>query len=170
MKQIITLVFCLFAIAAFSQSAEQTTGINWMTWQEAYDANKKQPKKIFIDIYTDWCGWCKKMDKSTFQDPEVIKTINDNFYAVKFNAEQKEDIIFNGATFGFTDQGRNGTHQLAYALLDGRMGFPAFVTLDEQFHRVIKSPGFKQSAELIKELTYVSSNSYKKVNLENYDN
>ena len=168
MKQILTLVICLFTIAAFSQSEKQTEGINWMTWQEAYDANKKQPKKIFVDIYTDWCHWCKKMDKSTFTDPEVIKTLNENFYPVKFNAEQKEDIVFNGATFAFTKQGRNGSHQLAYALLDGRMGFPAFVTLDEQFHRIILSPGFKQTNELMRELNYVRSNSYKKVNLENY--
>ena len=69
-----------------------------------------------------------------------------------------------------TSQGRNGTHQLAYALLDGKMSYPAFVTLDEQFHRVIKSPGYKRSAEMLKELNYVHTNSYKKVNLENYAN
>jgi len=171
MKQILVVAFCLISLSAFSQDAtEVKEGINWMTWEEAYNANKKQPKKIFIDIYTDWCGWCKKMDKSTFMDAEVIKTINDHFYAVKFNAEQKNEIEFNGAKFKLTSQGRNGTHQLAYALLDGRMGYPAFVTLDEQFHRIVKSPGFKKPKELIRELKYVHTESYKKVNLTDFGN
>ncbi len=172
MRQILAIAFCFFAVVAFGQSADKSKkdGIKWMTWEEAYTANQKKPKKIFVDIYTDWCGWCKKMDKSTFQDKDIIKTINKKFYAVKLNAEQKESIQFNGAEFKHVNQGRNGTHQLAYALLDGRMGFPAFVTLDEQFNRIILSPGYKQPAELMKELKYVSSNSYKKVDLDQYDN
>ena len=78
---------------AKAQIAETTEGINWMTWDEANAANKVTPKKIFIDIYTDWCGWCKKMDKSTFQDASVIEALNKDFYAVKFDALTYIDYI-----------------------------------------------------------------------------
>ena len=58
--------------------------IQWMTWSEVEDALKKEKRKVFVDIYTTWCGPCKEMDRTTFKDKEIIKYINDNFYAVKF--------------------------------------------------------------------------------------
>jgi thioredoxin-related protein len=73
--------------------------IQWLTWQEAADKAKVEPRKIFVDIYTDWCGWCKRMDATTFQDPRVIEYMNANFYAVKLNAEMKEEISFNDHIF-----------------------------------------------------------------------
>ena len=87
----------------------------------------------------------KKMDKETFTDPEIVRYLNENFYPVKFNAEQREPIDFNNKTFEFIKSGRRGVHQLAYALLDGRLGYPAFVTLDESFARIMISPGYKKA-------------------------
>ena len=76
-----------------------------MTIEEAYALTtaEESPKKIFIDVYTDWCGWCKRMDKATFQRPEVATYMNEHFYNVKFNAEQKEDIEILGNNFKFID-------------------------------------------------------------------
>uniref|UniRef100_A0A3Q2YUK7 Spermatogenesis-associated protein 20-like TRX domain-containing protein n=1 Tax=Hippocampus comes TaxID=109280 RepID=A0A3Q2YUK7_HIPCM len=54
--------------------------------------NEGNTKKVFIDIYTDWCGWCKKMDKDTFQNPEVAAYMNENFLMVKMDAEGKDPI------------------------------------------------------------------------------
>ncbi len=142
--------------------------INWVSWEEAVELNKKDPKKMFIDVYTDWCGWCKKMDKSTFTDPEIVKYMNENFYAIKFNAEQKEDISWNGTTFKFVKSGRRGAHELASALLNGRLGYPSFVLLDEEFARIMISPGFKKPPQLQKELVFANKEIYKEQNWEDY--
>ena len=168
MKFIAIALLSLFSLSAFAQDAmsDSKDGIQWMSWSEAYTANKKEPKKIFIDIYTDWCGWCKKMDKTTFKDEDVVKALGDDFYAVKLDAEMKDEIEFNGATFSWTPQGRNGTHQLAFALLDGKMGYPAFVMLDETFNRIMLSPGYKKPEQLMTELSYSSTNAYKEVNFD----
>ena len=167
-----TLLISIAALLTFSLSAQETampdTLVNWMTWEEAYESNKKEPRKIFVDIYTDWCGWCKKMDKSTFIDPTVVKELNEKFYAVKLDAEQKEDIIFNDATFSFKGYGRRGSHQLAFALLDGRMSYPSFVLLDENFNRVMLAPGYKTPEKLMPQLKYTSTNAYKKQNYEDF--
>ena len=168
MKFIAIVLLSFISINAFAQNADNKDGIQWMSWTEAYEANKKDPKKIFIDIYTDWCGWCIKMDKTTFKNSDVVKALGDDFYAVKLNAEMKDDIEFNGATFSWTAQGRKGTHQLAYALLDVRMGYPAFVMLDESFNRIMLSPGYKEPKELITELNFSSTEAYKTVNFNVY--
>ncbi len=165
---VIFLAGSSFVIKNESHSSEAGDKVNWMTWEEAIDANKKEPKKIFVDVYTSWCGWCKKMDKTTFMDASIISELNDNFYAVKFNAEQKEIINFNGSDFKFVNQGRRGVHQLAYALLDGRLGYPAFVLLDESFSRIMVSPGYKQVDQLIKELHFASEEAYKDSSWEEY--
>ena len=61
--------------------------VNWMSMDQALEAQKKTPKKIMIKFYTDWCSMCKMMDKNTFSNPVITEYINDNYYAVKFNSE-----------------------------------------------------------------------------------
>ena len=149
-------------------SSSDTEEIKWYTWDEAYELSKTAPKKIFIDMYTNWCGWCKKMDKTTFKDPELVEYLNENFYAIKFNAEQRETIVYNDRKFEFMQAGRRGVHQLAYALLDGRLGYPAFVTLDEEFARIMISPGYKQAPQLMKELKFALEEKYMEMSFEDY--
>lgn len=50
--------------------------INWLTFEQLEDSLRLAPKKVFIDFYTDWCTYCKKMDKKVFTDAAVITTIN----------------------------------------------------------------------------------------------
>ncbi len=143
-------------------------GIQWMTFEQAVALNKTAPKKFVIDVYTDWCGWCKVMDRETFTKPEVIKYVSDNYYAVKLNAEQKEDIIFDGKTYPFVAQGRSGYHTFAASLLDNNMGYPTLVYLTEKFERVVISPGFKKPEQLMKELKFTGENNYAKMTWEQY--
>ena len=124
----------LFSSLTGTSEIKEETSVNWLSWEEAVELSKKEKKKIFVDVYTDWCGWCKKMDKGTFGDPDVAAFLNDHYYPVKLNAEQKEDIIFQDYTFKYvaTKNGR-GYHQLAGALLDGNLRYPTVLFLDENF-------------------------------------
>ena len=96
-----TLLFALILVTgvAFSISfvkpvpAPEAGGIKWMTWKEMQEAQKKEHRKVFVDVYTGWCGWCKRMDASTFKDAYIVKYVNDNFYAVKFDAETKDNNL-----------------------------------------------------------------------------
>ena len=135
--------------------------INWVSWEEGIEMNKKLQKKIFVDMYTVWCGWCKKMDKTTFVDPKVVKYMNEHFVAIKFNAEQKEPIVFNNKEFKFINRGRRGVHELANSLLDGRLSYPSFVMLDEVNARIMLSPGYKTPNQMLKELAFAAEEKYK---------
>lgn len=142
--------------------------IKWYTWEEVAALNEENPKKIVVDLYTDWCGWCKVMDKKTFSKEEVAAYINENFYPVKFNAEQKEDVLFNDHTFKFIAQGRRGVHELAYTLLDGRLGYPSIVYLNERYERITISPGFKDAENMMKELKFIAEEIYSEKSWEDY--
>lgn len=136
--------------------------VKWMSFEEAVAKAKVHKKKIFIDVYTDWCGWCKVMDKKTFDDPHVAKLLNDEFYAVKFNAEQREDLQFSGYTFKFVESGRSGYHQFAASLLDNKLSYPTVVFLDEEFRRIFPLPGYREAPEFHKILSYVAGGQYTK--------
>ena len=88
MKTYLSLFLLICLTSVYAQE------INWMTMDEALAAQKKEPKKIFMDVYTDWCGPCKLLDKKTFADSDVIAFVNENYYAVKFNGEGTEEINY----------------------------------------------------------------------------
>ena len=150
-------------------SAADTEGeLKWYTWEEAVAANKKEPRKIMVDVYTDWCGWCKRMDATTFTDETVSNYMKKNFYPVKLDAEQEEDIVFNGTTFKFQPYGRRGAHELAIQLLNGRMSYPSIVYLNEKFEIITVSPGYKMPEDIMKELRFVGDEIYKTTTWEQY--
>ena len=166
MKRIIIAIVILVSLPIFGNAQK----INWMTFEEAVKLNETAPKKIFIDMYTDWCGWCKKMDQTTFQDSTVIAYMNENYYAVKFNAERNDTIVFGGYTYinegGMN--GRRGTHQLAAALLQGRMSYPSYVFMNEKNQLITTAPGYMETKEFMPVLKYIGSNAYLKQSFKDY--
>lgn len=148
-------VFILSAISAKAQD------VNWLSFEEAIKLNKTTPKPILVDLYTDWCGWCKRMDASTYKNDVIVKYINDNFYAVKMDGEGKKDITFKGKTFKFVQQGRSKYHELAAAIMNGKMSYPstAFFNAEEQMIQVV--PGYLDKVKFEKILAYFSGEAYK---------
>ncbi len=164
------LKYCLFALLLVFAAGAHAQEIKWLTWEQAVDANKKEPRKIFVDVYTDWCGWCKKMDVTTFVEPAVVEIMSKSFYAVKLNAEQKETIVWDGQNYEWIAGGRNGANRLAYELLEGQFSFPTFVMLDSEFSRIAISPGYKQGDALNKELKFAAEEHYKTTSWQDYLN
>ena len=149
--------------------APATAQIEWLSWDEAIAANKKEPKKLLVDVYTDWCGWCKQMDRKVFADPVIADYIKENFYAIKFNAEQKATIKYDGHEFKFNpNASRRGVHDLAIALLDSRMSYPSIVYLDENRDRITISPGFKPADTFINELNFIEGGHYRTKTYQEY--
>ncbi|MEO6132625.1 MAG: DUF255 domain-containing protein [Saprospiraceae bacterium] len=160
--------YCLFMLLLLSTLGIQAQEIKWMSWEEAVAANAKNPKKIFVDVYTDWCGWCKKMDQTTVQDTAVVTIMNNKFYAIKLNAEQKETIHFKNYDFNWVAGGRSGNNELATILLEGQMSFPTTVLLDSDFVRIAISPGYKLGDALIKELKFAAEGYYMTMDWQTY--
>ncbi len=164
MSRIFIGLFCIagLILTAFIKPAKESQ-VKWLTFEEAVEKSKTEKRKIFIDVYTDWCGWCKVMDKNTFSEPKVAKILNEHFYPVKFNAEQREDVIFAGNTFKFIDNGRNGYHQLAASLLNNQLSYPTVVFLDDEFRMIQPLPGYQKPEEFHKIIQFIGEDHYKNV-------
>lgn len=130
--------------------------LNWLTFEQAAKLGNKGSKKYLVDVYTNWCGWCKVMDKQTFSDPTIQAYLEDNFHVIKFNAEQKESIDFKGKSYEWIPAGRRGVNMLAMELLGSRLSYPTLVYLDENMNKIRSSPGFKKPDQLISELKVIT--------------
>jgi thioredoxin-related protein len=154
----------LISTGAFAQET-----VNWMTFEEAVERSKTEKRKIFIDVYTDWCGWCKVMDKKTFSEPAVAKLLNEKYYPVKFNAEQREDVVFDGTTFKFIEHGGRGTHQLAAALLQNQLSYPTVVFLNEDFAIIHILKGYQQAPQFHKIAEFIGDDHYLSTSMANWE-
>jgi len=163
---LLLLVFAATAFRFASADKDKKEAINWISIQEAEKLSKKQPRKIVIDVYTDWCGWCKKMDKSTFADEKIAKYVNKHFYAVKLDAETKEEIVLNGKTYRFNSD--LGVNEIAAELLQGKMGYPSTVYLDEKFNMLAPVMGFYDVKKFDNLLRYYGEDHYKKTSFEDF--
>jgi outer membrane protein OmpA-like peptidoglycan-associated protein len=161
MKKIIIAFFTLSLICTFEGYSQSTEKIKWYSFEEAVILNKENPKKVFIDVYTDWCGWCKTLDKNTFSNPVIIKLMNQYFYAVKLNAERKDTVVYNGYSFvNPNPTGYRSAHQLASSLLKGQMGYPSMVFLDEKMSLITLIQSYLSPNDLEPALNWIGSDKY----------
>ena len=162
------IIFFLFiGLIAYSTNAQQ---VNWISWNEATELTETDtiPKKVFVDVYTDWCGWCKKMDKDTFQNEEVAAYMKENFYMVKLNGEDKKPIEYKGKTFKFVPSGRRGYHELAAALLKNKLSYPTTIFLDEKMAILSPVPGYQKPESFLNIAQYFGDNIYLKKDWKTY--
>ena len=153
-----TLLIFFIAFTFVHDKVMAQNQIKWLTWQEALDKSKIEKKKIFVDVYTDWCGWCKKMDKSTFSEDQIARYVNANYYAVKFDAEMKTPVNINGREYGFTIVGNKVYHELAIELLQGKMSYPSILFLDENLQIIQPIPGYQDAKTFEMIITYFGKN------------
>jgi thioredoxin-related protein len=160
------ILIALISVPLATVTAQDS--INWIDITELEDEMARNPKPVFFDVYTDWCGWCKRMDKTTFMNRDVVEAINTNFHAVKFDAEMKETFTFQGHEFKFIKSGRRGHNELAAALLNNRMSYPSYVALNEKFERITIVKGYQTVQEFLPILRYLSEKRYLQQTWEEY--
>jgi thioredoxin-related protein len=163
MKKIIVIV-TLALLTSVSGIAQE---INWVSLEEAMALQKKTPKKIMMDVYTVWCGPCKMLDKNTFQNPDVVAYVNNNYYAVKFNGEGNDVITYKDKSYANPSYNadrantRNSAHQLArYFQI---RAYPTIVFFDENADVITPLPGYKTPTQLELYLKLFESDKHKDI-------
>ena len=167
-----TLNLVVIAVGFFA-STLVAQEINWVSVEEALELQKKTPKKIIMDMYTTWCGPCKMLDRNTFKNPDVIEYINANYYAVKFNAEGDETVIFKDKTFSNPNydpakaKRRNAAHEFSRFLRIS--AFPTIVFLDDQANYIAGIKGYQGPQQIELYLKLFNSEDYKGMTQEGFN-
>jgi thioredoxin-related protein len=156
------------AIQPTSNTTVIPSVVKWYTIEEAYALNKTKPKKIMIDVFTDWCGWCKKMDRDVFSHPVIARYLNEYYYPVKFDAESSAPIEFNGQKFINEGAGIRSTHQFANALLKGQLSYPSIAYFTEKLEYMGAMPGYKTPDQLEVILNFIAQDKFKTISLEEF--
>ncbi len=168
-KYSVIILLLIFSTVLSQDLFAQEGIVNWLSFEEAVEKSKTEKKKVFIDVYTDWCGWCKVMDKNTFSQPVIAKYLNENFYAVKLNAEQREDIIFRDHTFKFVASGSRGYHELAASLLNNKLSYPTVVFLDENFNIIQPLPGYQKPDRFEMIVKFIGGDNFKTIDWQTWE-
>lgn len=151
---------------ASSSAQSNDKEIRWLTLSELEAAMKTEPRSVWIDFYTSWCGWCKVMDRKTYANPYVIKYMNEHFYSVRLDAEQKTPVVFRGKEYVYlTDQKVN---QFAVAMMNGQLTFPTGVFMEKGFGPPIAIPGYQDVGQMELMLRYLNEGAYKTTQLPVY--
>lgn len=151
-KRLFSYCFIFISFAAISQNAANDS--YWISFEEAEQKLTEKPKKTLLYFYTDWCVYCKKMERNAFVNDEVKKLLQDNFYAIKLNAEHTGQIHFDGISFGNSDAKtqRNAVHDIVkiFARRDkAPIAFPAVILLDENFKVIDRRFTYLTTAKLV---------------------
>jgi thioredoxin-related protein len=153
---------------AFNKNAAQSpkeTRVKWMKFEDAVAASQKEPRKIFVDIYADWCGWCKVLDRDTFSNPDVAKILNGQYYPVKLDAESKE-------THTLPDGRKVSSPELAATLATSKpgekYGLPTMVVLNEKATILTRIQGAQKPNFMTPALLFFGENHYLEKSWEEY--
>jgi thioredoxin-related protein len=146
----------------------QKDHVKWYTIEEAQKLVKENPRPLIIDTFTDWCGWCKKLDEDTFSNKVICNILNTRFYPVKFDAESSEPINFMGQPF--INDGKSGrAHQFAAALLRGQLSYPNLVFFNEKLQLLTNVPGYQTPKEMEVLLVFIADKAYEKQNYQDFE-
>ena len=164
MKKVMIVLGIVFGLSSVSFGQE----INWLTWEEVSEKMHEEPRKVMVDVYTEWCGYCKKMDKTTFVDKELVEYINKHYYVVKFDAEYKKPIYLHGTEYKYVNKGKKGYHELASVILRGRLKYPTLVFMDSNLEVIQPIPGYRDAKTLMMILDYYEGDHHKKIPWKTY--
>jgi thioredoxin-related protein len=150
------IFYYLFWVCIFLQAKPVFSQLKTYSFDQIDSLQKVEKRNVIVFIYTDWCKYCQTMKNTTFKDKEITKLLNEDFLFANLNAEEKQDILFNGHTFKYKPTGTNtGIHELAeqLATIDKQVAYPTLCFLNSNYEIIFQYNQFINATDLSNLLT-----------------
>jgi thioredoxin-related protein len=160
-RQTIVVIVAAICISLFSSNCtagDAKQDLEWKKFELALAEAGKTNKKVLVDVYTDWCGWCKKMDASTYADKGIASYLNRNYVVVKLNAESASKLMYRGREYT----------EREFASEFGVRGYPSTIFLTAKGEPITIYPGFADPVKFQKVLSFIGEDHYEKMKFEEY--
>lgn len=146
MKQLLLVLFFIFSVQSYSQQLQT------YSFEQVEQLVEENPRPILLYFYTDWCQYCKMLQKNTFKDKKVTEKLNNNYYVIFFNGETKVDVKHQNKKFSYVPKGiKSGYHQLVYFYLKNRQEiYPTILFLDNDFKELAFLQSYLSAQNLLK--------------------
>ncbi len=132
--------------------------IAWRDFDSGLKEAKAKKKRVVVDVYTDWCGWCKRMERDTYSHPDVRKYVGKAFVAIRLNAESNARASYKGTEYS--------CRQLAAGF--GVRGYPTTLFLESDGTHITTAPGYMGAQDFLSVLRYVGDGHYKTKDFDQY--
>ncbi len=175
MKKIIISLLMILMLALLASAGEKsdskgkdkpkpietadTNAIKWYYYDEGLKLANESGRPMFVNFTTSWCGYCKKMNRTTFKETEVIKALNAEYISIKVNCESNRELDVDG--YKITER------NLAKAEY-GVRGYPTYWLLKSDATRIAPLSGYQEANRLNDILFYVKDKLYDKMKYEEY--
>jgi len=133
-------------LGAFAAEAAPATGPEWRGWNDGLQQARTSQRPVIVDVYTNWCGWCRRMEKDVYGKAEVADYLRKNFVTIKLNAEASEPATYEGKRT--TSQGISQRFRVS--------GFPTTVFLRANGEHMANVPGYVPADRFLLLLRYVA--------------
>ncbi len=163
----LVLFVCLIIFCSAKTRTTNEQKVQWLKLDEVTAKVKEQNKPVLIDLYTDWCYWCKVMDKKTYSKSKVIDYINGHFYSARVNAETKDILNWNNKTYNYNADYK--INDFALYVTNGQASFPTTIIITDDNPMPISIAGFMEPKEMEKILKYFGDGAYKTMNFPQFE-
>lgn len=135
----------LIVAVALSSIAPRAQAVEWKSWNQGLASAASSRRPVVVDVYTDWCRWCKQMDREVYGREDVRRYLESRFVAIKLNAESAEPV---------SHQGRSMTARGLASSFDVS-GYPTTIFLTSSGEHLANVPGYIEPGRFLLLLRYV---------------
>jgi thioredoxin-related protein len=136
-------VAALLALTAWPAGAQSR--FVWHGWDEGLQEARRSGRPVLVDVYTDWCGWCKRMDRDVYSRPDVREYLSTHYVTIKLNAESGDAARYENRSF------TSGSLAERFRVTS----YPTTVFLNAEGGHVINVPGYVPPERFLLVLRYV---------------
>lgn len=153
MKSAIILFLLLVTL-----SAGYAGEVKWRSFDAGLAEAKKTNKKVLLDVYTDWCKWCTKLDKEVYTNDKVSKYLLKAYVPVKLNGEGSAKVTYKSQT----------TTEMGLAQSFGIRSYPTIIFLDSDGEPINSLGGFVDADRFLPIITFIGDDHYKSISWEEF--